>query len=167
MADLFGEWIPYEWIKQVFDACEKAPQHRYLFLTKNPNRYLEICEKRTYIEFQENFWFGTTATMSYSPIFFSKKFNTFASVEPLMSEFDKDGSFQDVSWVIVGAETGNRKGKIIPTKQRIANIVDSCRKYDIPVFLKNSLKDIWGEELIQEFPFERKKGVKNEICCNF
>lgn len=34
MADLFGDWVPDEWIKAVFDACEKAPQHRYLFLTK-------------------------------------------------------------------------------------------------------------------------------------
>ena len=32
MADLFGAWVPDEWIKAVFDACEKAPQHRYLFL---------------------------------------------------------------------------------------------------------------------------------------
>lgn len=36
MADLFGEWVPDEWIKAVFDACLAAPQHRYLFLTKIP-----------------------------------------------------------------------------------------------------------------------------------
>lgn len=36
MADLFGEWVSDEWIKEVFAACEKAPQHNYLFLTKNP-----------------------------------------------------------------------------------------------------------------------------------
>lgn len=34
MADLFGEWVPDEWIAEVFMACEAAPQHRYLFLTK-------------------------------------------------------------------------------------------------------------------------------------
>jgi len=31
MADLFGEWVPDEWIEQVFKACEAAPQHRYMF----------------------------------------------------------------------------------------------------------------------------------------
>lgn len=31
MADMFGDWVPDEWIKEVFDACAKAPQHRYLF----------------------------------------------------------------------------------------------------------------------------------------
>ena len=38
MADLFGEWVPDEWIRAVFEACEAAPQHRYIFLTKNPAR---------------------------------------------------------------------------------------------------------------------------------
>ena len=31
MSDLFGAWVPDEWIEAVFEACEKAPQHRYLF----------------------------------------------------------------------------------------------------------------------------------------
>lgn len=42
MADLFGRWVPTEWIRDVLDACQRAPQHRYLFLTKNPARYLEL-----------------------------------------------------------------------------------------------------------------------------
>ena len=42
MADLFGRWVPTSWIVEVLDACRKAPQHRYLFLTKNPARYLEL-----------------------------------------------------------------------------------------------------------------------------
>ena len=41
MADLFGDWAPGKWIRDVFDACAEAPQHRYLFLTKNPKRYIE------------------------------------------------------------------------------------------------------------------------------
>ena len=35
MADLFGVWVPEEWILEVMEACVKAPQHRYMFLTKN------------------------------------------------------------------------------------------------------------------------------------
>lgn len=41
MADLFGRWVPDDWIEQVFDACRRAPRHTYLFLTKNPQRYDE------------------------------------------------------------------------------------------------------------------------------
>ncbi len=42
MADLFGAWVPTRWIVEVLDACLAAPQHNYLFLTKNPQRYLEL-----------------------------------------------------------------------------------------------------------------------------
>ena len=45
MADLFGEWVPDSWIKEVFKACENAPQHNYLFLTKNPIRYAQLGKK--------------------------------------------------------------------------------------------------------------------------
>ena len=34
MADLFGRWVPTSWIVEVLDACQRAPQHRYLFLRK-------------------------------------------------------------------------------------------------------------------------------------
>ena len=42
MADLFGPWVPTRWIVEVLDACEAAPQHRYMFLTKNPQRYAQL-----------------------------------------------------------------------------------------------------------------------------
>ncbi|MCL2461960.1 MAG: phage Gp37/Gp68 family protein, partial [Defluviitaleaceae bacterium] len=43
MADMFGDWVPDEWIKAVFEACEAIPRHRYLFLTKNPARYKALA----------------------------------------------------------------------------------------------------------------------------
>lgn len=59
-------------------------------------------------------------------------------------------------WIIIGAETGNRKGKVIPKRVWIEKLVDLCRKADIPIFMKASLAEIWNEPLIQEFPKELK-----------
>ena len=42
MADLYGRWVPREWIEQVHQACIANPQWFYLFLTKFPSRYLEF-----------------------------------------------------------------------------------------------------------------------------
>src|SRR4029077_18739256 len=42
MADLFGEWVPQNWIDAVFDAALRAPEWEYLFLTKFPQRYRRI-----------------------------------------------------------------------------------------------------------------------------
>jgi protein gp37 len=44
MGDLFGEWVPKEWILKVLDAIRNNPKSYYLFLTKNPKRYLEFLE---------------------------------------------------------------------------------------------------------------------------
>ena len=39
MADLYGQWVPDEWIEQVHAACRDNPQWQYIHLTKNPSRY--------------------------------------------------------------------------------------------------------------------------------
>ena len=42
MADIFGKWVPGEWIRDVMETCLDNPIHNYLFLTKNPERYTEV-----------------------------------------------------------------------------------------------------------------------------
>lgn len=45
--------------------------------------------------------------------------------------------------------------------------MNECRKAHIPVFMKSSLADIWGEPMIQEFPEGLKKvGVRFEFINN-
>ena len=151
MADLFGEWVPDKWIKQVFEACMAAPKHRYLFLTKNPDRYDDFF--RCW-EAPENFYFGTTVVNDQQDFYRSGMNNAFLSIEPIQSDFSCD-CLADTNWVIIGAETGNRKGKITPKREWVENIVNYCREKNVPVFIKSSLKDIWGEPLIQEYPWEK------------
>lgn len=154
MADLFGSWIPDSWIEEVFKACEKAPQHNYLFLTKNPRRYADLAEKGI-LRCKDNMWYGWSETKNVRHRLFTlpKGTNTFVSVEPLLEPVYP--SLQD--WIIVGAETGRRKGKVIPKREWIEQIVEDCRQYDIPLFMKSSLAEIWGEPLIQEFPKELRR----------
>ncbi|MCM1192003.1 MAG: phage Gp37/Gp68 family protein [Butyrivibrio sp.] len=61
MADLFGHWIPLEWQREVFTACRKAPQHNYIFLTKNPQMYV-VLDKLGEMPADDNMWFGATVT---------------------------------------------------------------------------------------------------------
>jgi protein gp37 len=151
IADLFGEWVHDEWIQEVFRACEKAPQHRYLFLTKNPKRYIEIYQN---YDIRKNWWLGSTITDENTPYYYNDRINTFLSIEPIQSSFNTISKTPEpVDWAIVGSETGNRKGKVIPKREWIENIVKQCRELNIPVFLKNSLAPIWGEPLIQEYPW--------------
>lgn len=152
MADLFGDWVPDEWIEEVFKACEKAPWHTYLFLTKNPYRYtqLNLCGK---LPQHDNFWYGTTLTGKGRLPFNCLDYkHNFISLEPILENVSCDFPYSNIQWVIIGAETGNRKGKVIPEKEWIESIVNACREADVPVFMKNSLKDLMGEDFIQEWP---------------
>jgi protein gp37 len=166
MADLFGEWVPDEWITEVFEACKKAPQHDYLFLTKNPKRYSEIY--RSGLDYRCYMWFGTTATDEDSYINrgmelyqatgrdYRSHAKRFLSIEPLhgkISDSILHATIYLVDWIIIGCETGNRKDKIIPKKEWIDNIVEQCKYAGIPVFMKDSLIPIVGEEnMLREFP---------------
>lgn len=157
MADLFGEWVPDTWIEEVFAACEKAPQHRFLFLTKNPKRYLELADKGA-LPRRENMWYGTTVTTNETPFFYGQGYNTFLSIEPILEKFPplERPSSCGISWIIVGAETGNRKDKVIPEKSWIDIICKSADKAKAAVFMKESLVPIAGEEnMRREFPWER------------
>jgi len=148
MADLFGEWVPDAWINAVFEACKKAPQHRYLFLTKNSKRFRAFQSFHT-----ENIWFGQTITGIDGDFHSYAGYNTLLSIEPILGEFKAVDMWKHFRWVIIGAETGNRKGKIIPKREWIVSIVDECRRANVPVFLKNSLREIWQDPLIQEYPW--------------
>ena len=156
MADLFGDWVPDEWIEQVFKACEAAPQHKYLFLTKNGKRYLELARKGIMPD-TDNFWYGCSVTRPDAPFFFSNKCKTFASIEPILEPFDWVPGLKHIDlpdWIIVGAETGNRKNKVRPEKDWLGGIVNGCAEHNIPLFMKESLRELMGADFRQEFPWK-------------
>jgi len=155
MGDLFGDWIPKEWIEQVIEVAEKCPQHTFQFLTKNPKRYKEF-------KFPNNCWLGTSvdgrdfrtdlgrAEIMEQLIMEQSIDNiTFLSVEPLLGNVENHVSFSWCNWVIIGAETGPGAKK--PKKWWVEQIF---KNYRGPVFLKNNLN--W-HETIQEWP----KGLVN------
>lgn len=188
MADLFGEWVPDAWIQEVFEACEAAPQHRYLFLTKNPGRYSGLT-RAGIMPHGENFWFGATFDHSnwpgkdgahritgrpvtfalngkmvndagdfYYPLYPKK--NRFVSFEPLLYDIGAHIGSTGAQWHIIGAETGNHKGKVAVRREWVEHIVNYSDKNRIPVFMKESLRGLMGDDFRQEFPWSAYKGDK-------
>ena len=155
MADMFGDWVPDRWITKIFEACKENGNNNYLFLTKNPKRYIEL-EKNGLLPKDKNFWFGSTITNSRTNYLYTNKVNTFLSIEPLLEEFtykEYAHTFKGIDWVIIGAETGNRRDKVVPKKEWVNAITKACDDCCIPVFMKDSLINIVGEEnMRREFP---------------
>jgi len=154
MADLFGRWVPTSWILEVLDACLAAPQHRYLFLTKNSQRYTELDELAL-LPRENNFWYGTTIATGDVPLFLSDYHNTFISMEPILEPFPypENPRTRKLKWIIMGAESGNRKDKVVPERSWVEPVAEFGMMTGIPVFMKDSMTPIWGEELLREFPW--------------
>lgn len=175
MGDLFGEWVPDEWIRKVLESCERAPQHAYLFLTKNPAGMLPY-------EFPENMWVGASvenhqdAENRLPRLLRVKAAVRFVSLEPMLAPVDlshvqldrhtnmnvlegcgvslrshaqsmPNAFCEKLSWVIVGAQTGPDAVK--PDPDWVQDIIDQCRSAGVPIFLKDNLE--WPDK-IQEWP---------------
>lgn len=133
------------WICETIAKIKKFPQHIFLFLTKNPDIYADY-------KFPDNCWLGITITNQERInrlINFTSGNYIFFSLEPILEPVEL---LVKPNWLIIGAETGNRKNKVIPEKSWIANLLLHADKYMIPVFMKDNLKPVWGDDLIQEFP---------------
>ena len=136
MADLFGEWVPDFWHKQIFNECVVGYNHTYLFLTKNPKRYLTI--PATYLK--GNKWFGTTITNAFDAgqrLHWLKRLesNTFVSFEPLLGDVGNI-DLTGVRQVIIGAQTNPTR---TPRFDWIMNIQKAADRAGAKVFCKDSL----------------------------
>lgn len=148
------EYLQPECVNRTLEKIKQYQQHTFLFLTKGYRIY-------DMYNFPDNCWLGVTITTQYEMTLFAySRFpflrtryddinKMFISIEPIQEEIKL---YVTPDWLIIGAETGNRKEKIIPEKSWIANLLLQADKYNIPVFMKDNLKSVWGNELIQEFP---------------
>jgi DNA repair photolyase len=55
MGDMWGDWVPREWIERVLKVLRTKPRSVIFFLTKNPKRYHEFLDM-----FTENMLLGVT-----------------------------------------------------------------------------------------------------------
>jgi protein gp37 len=105
MADLFGKWVPDEWIDAVLVEVRAAPQWNFLFLTKFPQRLAEI-------PWPENAWVGTTVDAQYRVEIAEKAFRKveasvkWLSCEPLRERLTFT-SLDMFDWVVLGGQSAS------------------------------------------------------------
>jgi protein gp37 len=107
MADLFGRWVPAEWIEAVLDTVRKCSEWTFLFLTKFPIRMAEF-------DFPQNTWVGTTVDCQARVKNAEKAFRKvkagvkWLSCEPLIEplKFSDLGAF---NWMVIGGASESSK----------------------------------------------------------
>ncbi len=166
MGDVFHEGISNDQITAVYDRAymsAAAYNHRFLILTKRPERALEWYRKQG---FNENYhptfiWLGVTAENQEQadkriPILLQiPAAKRFVSIEPMLGAVDiqqylnhrpdlcgceSDHEYcphqydEYLDWVIVGAESG--AGRRECKTEWVRDIVGQCKAAEVPVFVK-------------------------------
>jgi protein gp37/ParB-like chromosome segregation protein Spo0J len=140
MADLFGAWVPQEWIDQVVASTVANPQWEYLYLTKFPQRYDRL-------QLPASGWIGasvdeqhraepTLAAMSKVSGVKVK----WLSLEPLLEPITFS-SLEGIDWIVIGAQSENigQNPAFAPDFEWIADLISIARRDGCKVWLKTNL----------------------------
>ena len=146
MMEIFHPAIPKKWRDAIFLFIQHHPKHTFQILTKMP----ENIDR----PMPDNAWLGVSITDDgklcgrYQDLLDAEARIKFISFEPL---FNLSYLPLRINWVIIGRLTGYGR-RYDPSLAVLKSMVDTYRAEKISIFLKDSLKEIWGEPLIQEYP---------------
>jgi protein gp37 len=159
MADLFGKWVPNEWIKAVLKQVWSNPQWNFLFLTKFPIRMSEF-------EYPSNAWLGTTVDRQYAVERAEKAFQqlknkgysgiAWLSCEPLMEHLTFN-SLNMFDWVVIGgASKSTRTPEFYPPRDWVIHLENQARLAGCMLYEKTNLHNLFKKtgpiERIREYP---------------
>ncbi|WP_276656108.1 DUF5131 family protein [Alistipes sp.] len=156
MSD-FSDWKP-EWNAEIFGRMKSNPQHAYIFLTKRPDK---VCFSTD----DENVWMGVTVTRSSEKKRLEdlkrniKAKHYHVTFEPIFDEIgDRLRGYR------LGCHrhgNGTSEGKVDSRLEWVLHIADQAKAQGIPVFMKEDLLLIMGEErMIQELPEQFIKRIQ-------
>jgi len=140
MADLFGAWVPQNWIDSVVASTVANPQWEYLYLTKFPQRYARL-------ELPESGWIGASVdeqhraepTLEAMAKISGVKVK-WLSLEPLLEPITLS-SLKGIDWIVIGAQSENigQNPAFAPRFEWIADLVATARRDGCKVWLKTNL----------------------------
>lgn len=143
MSDLFHEGVPDPYVNSIVDVMRRADWHIYQVLTKRSERMTEYL--KTWVldtQIMSHVWWGVSVEdrkygipriehLRAAPVAVR-----FLSIEPLLEDLG-DVDLRDISWVIVGGESG--PGARPMDQAWVERIFWQCREQSVPFFFKQ-----WG-----------------------
>jgi protein gp37 len=151
MADLYGRWVPDEWIDEVHASMLASPAWEYMLLTKFPARYVGL-------DLPPNAWVGTSVDEQKRVRIAENAFREidgvkvkWLSLEPLREPL----GFTDLSmfdFIVIGAQTETMQptGRVEafnPPREWVTRITDQAKEAGCDVHWKPNLrKSMWFDE---------------------
>lgn len=156
MADLFGRWVPAEWIERVLAEAAANPQWNFLFLTKFPKRMSEF-------KIPPNAWMGTTVDLQARVANAEKAFENvkagvrWLSIEPMIQPL-KFNRLDLFDWVVIGGASPSGAIDGTPATPAwnvpidwIVDLHQQARKAGCKIYYKTN-SGLSGETRIREYP---------------
>lgn len=170
MGDIFGDWVPLEWIADVVRAIQNAPQHTYTILSKNPKRFanlLPLLDAQTPRLILGTSVSGPPPGAAYLPADQAQRIDyicgrkrvvpngvrTVLSIEPMLGPMHPDWLPSSLDWLIIGGRTGGKHFE--PPREWVEPLIDWGRKHDVPVYVKRNCG-------IPDMPHEYPEGVPHD-----
>jgi protein gp37/ParB-like chromosome segregation protein Spo0J len=158
MADLFGAWVPQEWIDRVVASTVANPQWEYLYLTKFPQRYDRL-------QLPTSGWIGASVDEQHraEPTLAAMRKVSgvkvkWLSLEPLLEPI-KFATLEGIDWIVIGAQSENigQNPVFAPNFEWVADLVAIARRDGCKVWMKNNLLgrpsgSMPGMKLLREVP---------------
>jgi protein gp37 len=156
MADLYGRWVPDEWISRVHASMLASPDWEYLLLTKFPARYVGLS-------LPVAAWVGTSVDEQKRVRIAENAFRQiegvkvkWLSLEPLREPLE----FTDLSmfdWVVIGAQTETRQptGTVpafSPPAEWVVRITAQALEAGCRVHWKPNLRTGPGMRWLNQYP---------------
>ncbi len=160
MADLFGKWVPVEWINSVLESIRRNSQWNFLLLSKFPSRMADFS-------YPDNVWLGTSCDYQHTvkraeSAFIKIKESGFdgmcwLSCEPMMESLQFN-SLNMFDWVVMGgASSSTKTPEFKPPFDWIVNLYSQARDSDCQLYFKtNLIPGMTDNQRIREYPFEIK-----------
>lgn len=151
MADLFGKWVPVEWIESVLNTIANNPQWTFLLLTKFPVRMAEF-------DYPDNVWLGTSVDYQWAVERAEKAFTKikasgfsgvcWLSCEPMMERLTFS-TLTMFDWVVMGGSSkSTQTPEYYPPFDDIVHLYEQARDAGCKVYQKTNLL----HERIREYP---------------
>jgi DNA repair photolyase len=161
MGDMFGDFVPDTWVKRVLDHIRQFPETDFLFMTKNPERYLELL---AYIP--ENVILGATIETTIDEIVQTDKISyaplptcryeamkaldwnrKMVSIEPILdfdlTKFSK--WIEDINPFIVYVGYDNYCFKLRePTLKKTKELIDKIKETSLVI--RKTIRPAWFED---------------------
>ena len=166
MGDLWGHWVPNEWIQAILRHIKKFPNTWFLFLTKNPQRYHDFLTEMppnailgATIETNRDEYFqeGYKPRIAHNVPLPSERYKAmktlnwplkFISIEPIM-DFDKETLtewIRQINPFIVYIGYDNYKWKLPePTLKKTIELIQELEEFTL--VLRKTIRPAWHETL--------------------